>query len=248
MRRLGLLAIVMLTAAACAACSSSDDKASPRQPGSTLASATTTVPATVAAATPSSAPNVSVPPPTSAPPSTLAPPTRAVSLGLVDIRIPQSWKDGVIQSGPGSPFGAFGPTIHVKKGYAIARLNIAAYDGSIDDLAPKYCSQTGQSAPALTPSSVRLLESGFAPVGDRTAEYRRWTAICPNGPEEHRAWLLPVSKVVFWEACSTDIIGTIVTNAVIHDSPPAQPIGPPPPSGVPQNCDDTYTTDITTGP
>jgi hypothetical protein len=237
MRRYGRLAIVSMVAAACAACSGSGPGEKTTSPGPTT---------TTASVVASSTPNVSLQPLTSAPAPTLAPPTKEVSLGLVSVRIPQAWNEYHNASGPGSPFGAFGPTIHVKKGYAIARLNISAYDGSIDELAPRLCAQNGQSPP-IVPSSVRVLESGFAPVGDRTAQYRHWSAICPNGPEEHRAWVLPVSKVAFWEACASDVIGTIVTNAVVRDAPAAEPIGGTPPSGVQQNCDDRDTTDVTTG-
>jgi hypothetical protein len=49
-------------------------------------------------------------------------------------------------------------------------------------------------------TKVELVESGFAPVGDRTAEFRRWHLTCEGGQnEDRRRWLLPQSQVLIDE-------------------------------------------------
>jgi hypothetical protein len=70
------------------------------------------------------------------------------------------------------------------------------FTGSIDTLVPTMCN----GFPAERPSSVEVSESGFRPVGDRTAEFRLWTSTCPTGGlEVHRAWVLPTSRIAIYE-------------------------------------------------
>ena len=48
--------------------------------------------------------------------------------------------------------------------------------------------------------SVAVVESSSQLVGSQGAEFRRWRVTCPDGrAEEHRAWVLPVSKVAIYE-------------------------------------------------
>ncbi len=72
---------------------------------------------------------------------------------------------------------------------------IRNFTGSIDALKPTICNE----APDESPSSVQAVESGFRPVGDRTAQFRLWRAMCARGSEEHRAWVLPDSQIAIYE-------------------------------------------------
>ena len=101
--------------------------------------------------------------------------------------------------------------------------------------------------PAAKPSSVRLDERGLAPVGDRMAEFAQWTASCPGGPEVHRAWVLPTSRLLFWETCPDPAIGDIVTTATVADATATYADVTPLPNELVQNCDDSDKTDTTTG-
>jgi hypothetical protein len=68
----------------------------------------------------------------------------------------------------------------------------------IDSFQPTACFLQGR--PPEKPVSVEQAQSGFAPVGDRTAEFRLWRVTCPGGRvEEHRAWLLPQSQISIYE-------------------------------------------------
>lgn len=70
------------------------------------------------------------------------------------------------------------------------------FTGSIDTLVPTGCNEF----PVERPSSVDVTESGFRPVGDRSAEFRLWTSNCPTrGLEVHRAWVLPTSRIAIYE-------------------------------------------------
>jgi hypothetical protein len=65
---------------------------------------------------------------------------------------------------------------------------------------------------------VQLVESGFAPVGERTAEYRRWDFTCPGGAvkaEEHRVWLLPLSRVAIVEQRHAPEVIDVVATAEV---------------------------------
>ena len=113
----------------------------------------------------------------------------------------------------------------------------SGYAGAIEDVAPKTCvGRSDWNPPATT---VAVAESGFRPVGAKTAQYRRWSVHCDavTGPGNHnsptpidqqlRAWLLPVSHILIVEqvppfntSCPTcpipDNTFAVVTNAVVH--------------------------------
>ncbi len=79
--------------------------------------------------------------------------------------------------------------------------------GPIDDHPPTGC-RNGQAG------STQLVESGFAPVGDRTAEFRRWRITCADGStEERRRWLLPQSQVLIDEHFHDPENLTVVSSA-----------------------------------
>jgi hypothetical protein len=68
----------------------------------------------------------------------------------------------------------------------------------IDTLKPATCAREGD--PAEPATSVETVENGLRPVGDKKAEYRKWRVQCPTvGVREHRAWVLPVSKIAIFE-------------------------------------------------
>jgi hypothetical protein len=180
---------------------------------------------------------------TSAPPGTRNPaattPTSTISGGRkvtwenVTFVIPAAWKDNASRGG----FAA-GPRIYDYKGYALGRLNaVSGFDGKIDELAPKACLRTDATSRPETPSGVVLVESGFAPIGDRTAEYRRWTATCTSGVEEHRAWVLPVSRIAVYEVCHDNDTVAVASSALVTDSATAQQhFGAPYPNELGGSC------------
>jgi|GEM_PF-3528136 len=223
MTRRTTLAGIAVAAVALVACGGGSSNTTPTTAGSSATAATTT-----------------------AAPTTLPPSSKAVAFGPLTLHIPDAWDEGHGDR-PGL-YGAFGPTIHVKKGYALGRLNVVTFSGKLDDLAPAYCAGPGTSPPAV-PSAVHLDERGLAPVGDRTADFGRWTASCPQGPETHRAWLLPVSRILFWETCADPAIDGVVATATVADAPVGTyaDVTPRPGDLVP-NCDDSDRTDTTTGP
>ncbi|MFE3197232.1 serine/threonine protein kinase [Embleya sp. NPDC059237] len=58
-----------------------------------------------------------------------------------------------------------------------------------------WCRGTIPHGSALTTSSA-IVERGLRPVGNKSADYRRWTAGCDNGSSYHpRVWWLPVTKL-----------------------------------------------------
>lgn len=74
---------------------------------------------------------------------------------------------------------------------------VKEYDGSVDSLRPAECPGDGQ-VNAAPFAGVEVVDSGFAPVGNRTAQYRRWRLLCPGMETpvlDYRAWLLPLSRV-----------------------------------------------------
>ncbi len=81
--------------------------------------------------------------------------------------------------------------------------------GPIDEAMPKRC----EDGPA---ASVDLIETGFAPVGARTAEFRLWVAACADGTiEDRRAWLLPDPKILFLEEYHVPENVEVVTSAQV---------------------------------
>lgn len=88
------------------------------------------------------------------------------------------------------------------------------YAGTVEALQPAQC----LGAPPADPASVELIESGFAPVGNLTAEYRRWRFTCPGGDlavEEHGVWLLPVSRIAIVEQRHAPEVLDVVTTAQV---------------------------------
>lgn len=72
------------------------------------------------------------------------------------------------------------------------------FTGSIDSLKPADCPREGD--PSERAVSVDTTESGLRPVGSKKAEYRLWRVTCKTvGTREHRAWLLPTSKIAIYE-------------------------------------------------
>jgi hypothetical protein len=87
------------------------------------------------------------------------------------------------------------------------------FEGSIDTLKPGDCPREGD--PPERAVSVVTVESGLRPIGNRKAEYRLWRVTCATvGTHEHRAWLLPVSKIAIYEQVheghpeNTDVVAT----------------------------------------
>jgi hypothetical protein len=131
---------------------------------------------------------------TQASPSTSAPtgpsglPQR-VSFGQVEMDLPNDW--GVHASGNSALVGIIaGGNCDIP-----LRLEIH-YDKDADSLAPTCCPQHW---PQVKVTAVRTVESGFQPLGDKTAQFRRFTATCADQTIERRAWLLPDSDVAVVE-------------------------------------------------
>jgi hypothetical protein len=160
----------------------------------------------------------------------------------VTFTVPADWKSNAT---PGN-FAA-GPRLYDFRGYALGRLNgISGFDGSIDDLAPKACLRNDNSGNPLAPTGVSLAETGFAPMGDRTAQFRRWVATCPSGTEEHRAWVLPISRIALYETCHDDNTVTVAQSAVVVDSPtPQRSMGRPYPNELRGSCRNDLTDSAT---
>lgn len=92
-------------------------------------------------------------------------------------------------------------------------LVITGFTGSIDTLAPTVCNEF----PVERPSSVTVSESGFRPVGERSAEFRQWTSTCPTrGLEVHRAWVLPTSRIAIYEQSAHPENVDVVTTAEVR--------------------------------
>jgi hypothetical protein len=91
---------------------------------------------------------------------------------------------------------------------------MTGYTGTVDALQPPFC----LGAESLKAESVELIESGFAPVGSSTAEFRRWRFTCPDSDlkvEEHRVWLLPVSHVAIVEQRHAPEVDEVVSTAEV---------------------------------
>lgn len=196
-----LAATLVLTLAACGG-SDSDDASS----ASTVPTATST-PTTAgpAASTSSSVPATTTP----GPPATRGPQT--VVFGPVTFHIPAAWitvPEGATTLFIGENAG--------RTGHANLRV-VIDYTGTVDALQPPECQGDG-AFEAKPPASVTVLESGFAPVGNVTAEFRKWRISCPESEvkvEEHRVWLLPLSRVGIVEQRYGDPVGDIVATAEV---------------------------------
>lgn len=118
--------------------------------------------------------------------------------GPLTFSVPPSWYAATGDRGRPDPDVAYiGEPAGLFPGSANLRI-MKEYDGSVDGVRPTECPGDAIADPA-PPAGVELLDSGFAPVGDRTAEYRHWRVRCPALADtpviEYRAWLLPRSRV-----------------------------------------------------
>jgi len=85
------------------------------------------------------------------------------------------------------------------------------FEGSVDALAPKTCYVEGDPAIAGT---ATVVEEGLRPIGDKKANYKKWKVACSDGTtREHRAWVLPVSKLGFFEQHAGAGVDAILTAA-----------------------------------
>ena len=94
-----------------------------------------------------------------------------------------------------------------------------AFKGTIEDL--KTPIETGCYHHGDAPYPATGIEditaqtgdgTGFAKMGDRTAEYRVWRAVCPNEsePQIHQSWLLPGSDIAIYEQRATEFNDAVV--------------------------------------
>jgi len=167
------------------------------------ASSTTTPTAAVSSTT---ATSVASPASSAAPrpPATRGPKT--ITFGRITFHAPSNW-----DKASGGATTAFVGVLAGGKGDVNLRVMLD-YTGTVDELQPQDC----LGAESLTPASVELLESGFAPVGDLTAEYRRWRFSCPDSDlkvEEHGVWLLPISDIAIVEQRHAPEVIDVVTTA-----------------------------------
>lgn len=171
-------------------------------------------PASVGAGTPtaSSGPSVSGSPPAAAPgrpgsaPAVRLPKT--VTFDGIVFSVPQDW--GIQLDGDTAYVGvlAGGPNdvmLRVQRNFT----------GSIDSLKPTDCPREGD--PPEPAVSVETAERGLRPVGDRNAEYRLWRVTCSiGGVREHRAWLLPTSKIAIYEQVHDPRNADVVSSAQVR--------------------------------
>lgn len=128
-------------------------------------------------------------------------------VGTITFHVPPSWG---LDGGPPTAYvgilagGRGDVTLRVQTGFV----------GSIDSLAPKTC----LGAPPTAPTRVDLVDQGFKPFGDRTAEFRFWKSSCPSGDvkvEEHRAWVLPTSQIAVFEQRHEAEVEVVVATAML---------------------------------
>lgn len=140
------------------------------------------------------------------PPVTRGP--KAITFGPITFHTPSDW-DKVEAGGTTAYIGV------LAGGKGDVNLRVTTdYTGTIDALQPEEC--LGHDS--IEPTRVDLVESGFAPVGSLTAEYRRWHLTCPRGDvgdESHRVWLLPVSRIAVVEQRHAPEVLDVVTTAEV---------------------------------
>ena len=116
--------------------------------------------------------------------------TKVLTYESVTFLVPQTWRLQV--RGGAAGLGDWAPRPGGRPSGPSLTVSTAA-SGPIEEAAPKRC----EGGPA---ASVDVVEGGFAPVGERTAEFRLWIAACEDGTaEERRAWLLPAPRILFVE-------------------------------------------------
>ena len=134
--------------------------------------------------------------------------TKTVAFGSITFYVPQEWNIdvdgdtayvGVLAGGPEDVM------LRVQRNFS----------GPIDALKPSSCPRQGD-APERA-DSVVTADQGLRPVGDRKAEYRLWKVTCPTGGvKEHRAWLLPTSKIAIYEQVYDPRNAAVVANARVR--------------------------------
>ncbi|HUQ63107.1 MAG TPA: DUF6636 domain-containing protein [Acidimicrobiales bacterium] len=175
-------------------------------------------PAVSASERPTTTPEPTTP---STPPTTMAGPPatggpKTITFGPITFHAPSNWSILTLQ-GPAERTAAFiGP---LAGGPSNLNLRVMIdYTGTVDALQPTECLEY----PIEKPTSVELLESGFAPVGSLTAEYRRWRFTCLiHGVEEHRVWLLPASHIAIVEQRHAPEVADVVATADVETTPPS---------------------------
>jgi hypothetical protein len=116
---------------------------------------------------------------------------KVITFQNITFYAPTTWDIKVSSTGDSAVVGTLAGGLQ-----SVNLLVRTGFTGSIDTLAPTVCN----GFPAERPSSVSVSESGFRPVGDRSAEFRQWTSTCPTGGlEVHRAWVLPTSGIAIYE-------------------------------------------------
>ena len=195
----GWAAIPLLVLLACGGTSSDGGAPSP----STGLPATSTTADPGADGTPAPTP---VPATAPGPSATKGPKT--ITFGPLTFHAPAGWDIDVSDSDPTTAYVGV-----LAGGPGDVNLRVmTAYTGSVDALQPANCLEY----PVEAPTSVELVDSGFAPVGDRNAEFRRWRLTCVNdGVEEHGAWLLPVSHLAIVEQFHTPQVADVVATAEV---------------------------------
>jgi hypothetical protein len=112
-----------------------------------------------------------------------------VSFAQIEMDLPENW--GVYATGNSAVVGV------LAGGNCDIPLRVEIhYERDAESLAPTCCPHQGPPVPV---TSVHTVESGVRPVGDATAQFRRFVATCADQKIERRAWLLPDAKVAIVE-------------------------------------------------
>ena len=89
------------------------------------------------------------------------------------------------------------------------------FTSSIDSLKPTLCPREGD--PPERAVAVETVESGLRPVGSRKADYRLWRVQCETvGTSDHRAWVLPRSKIAIYEQVFHPANADVVASADVR--------------------------------
>jgi hypothetical protein len=162
-------------------------------------------------------------PPATAPTSTSPSPTtgpNSVQVYNLTLHLPAQWQIGGVSSvrsiqaydpGPSSGTGCAGGKACFP--YDDVAAVLFGYTLGIDDLSPTKCFRNGKPPD----SPVTLVGSGLRPIGDRKAEWREWSITCQGVTEIHDAWLLPLSRVAFYENCHDKRVEDVVATTEVSD-------------------------------
>ena len=131
-----------------------------------------------------------------------------VAVNNVTFHVPESW--GLDRSGDNGSLG------HLAGGPRDVQLSVTtSFTGSIDALAPKDCHVEG--GPPLRATEVKVIASGLTQMDGAKAEQRTFSIRCEGGRvEEHRAWLLPVSKIAIFENRTTPDVEHVIAHATVR--------------------------------